>query len=52
MPGAAPCAFGKEIGSGFDGTAPPGLIANSSGNVIPGGNGIGLRSIGTRVITS
>ena len=38
------------IGSGCDGTAPPGWIVKSIGAVTPGGNGIGLRSMGTGVI--
>ena len=40
------------MGKGCEGTAPPGLIAKSIGAALPGGNGIGLRSIGTGVITS
>src|SRR5207247_8412556 len=48
-PGGASVTFGKLMGRGCDGTAPPGWIANSMGNVIPGGNGMGLRSIGTGV---
>src|SRR5262249_2177526 len=50
VPGGASVTFGKLIGSGCEGTELPGWILNSIGGVIPGGNGIGLRSTGTGVI--
>ena len=50
MPGESCCAFGNVIGSGCEGTAPPGWMLNTSGSVTPGGRGIGTRSIGTGVI--
>jgi hypothetical protein len=51
VPGAARVGFGNVIGSGCEGTAPPGWILNSIGGFTPGGNGMGLRSSGTGVIT-
>lgn len=50
MPGGACCTFGKLIGRGCEGTAPPGWMVKSIGMVTPGGKGIGLRSTGTGVM--